>query len=233
VLKAWAEWTKRVPDEVTSVGRILQLPDIPLVPEPLRGADIVVVEAAYAGDEESGIELMRPLRELGPVMDTFAQVPPTGLMRLHADPEGRTPGIGEHAILDSLPDEAVEAFVAAAGPGSGSSLISAEIRHMGGALGRPAPGSGALSHVDGAYIMFAVGLPMTPEMAAAITRDVERIVAAVAPYGRGRSYLNFAETPTDTRTAFSQTAYERLQEIKARYDAAGASRSNHPIRMGA
>jgi FAD/FMN-containing dehydrogenase len=233
VLKAWAEWTLGVPDEVTSVGRILQLPDIPVVPEPLRGADIVVVEAAYAGDEESGSELLRPLRDLGPIMDTFAQVPPTGLMRLHADPEGRTPGFGEHAILDALPDEALEAFVRAAGPGSGSSLISAEIRHLGGALGRPAPGNGALSHVDGAYIMFAVGLPMSPEMAAAITRDVERVVAAVAPYGRGRSYLNFAETPTDTRTAFSQTAYERLQEIKARYDAAGASRSNHPIRMGA
>jgi FAD/FMN-containing dehydrogenase len=37
VLNAWREWTATVPDEMTSVGRILQLPPLPDVPEPLRG----------------------------------------------------------------------------------------------------------------------------------------------------------------------------------------------------
>ena len=233
VLKAWSAWTLTVPDEVTSVGRILQLPDMPPIPEPLRGQNLVVIEAAFAGDEQAGIELMRPLRDLGPIMDTFALVPPEGLVRLHQDPEGRTPAHGEHALLDALPDEAIEAFVAAAGPGSGSTVLSSEIRHLGGALARPLPGNGALSHVDGAYIMFAVGLPFTPEMLAALEGDVDRIVTALAPWGRGRSYLNFSETPTDTRTAFPADAYARLQQVKARYDVTGAARSNHPIRMGA
>ena len=47
VLKAWREWVDTVPEEVTSVGRILQLPPIPEIPEPLRGQSLVVVEAAY------------------------------------------------------------------------------------------------------------------------------------------------------------------------------------------
>ena len=233
VLKAWAAWTRTAPDEVTSVGRILQLPDMPPIPEPMRGQNIVVVEAVFAGDEEAGIELMRPLRDLGPIMDTFAQVPPQGLVRLHQDPEGPTPGSGEHALLDALPDEAVEALVDTAGPGSGSSVLSVEIRHLGGALARPLPGHGALSHVDGAYIMYAVGLALSPEMFTPLRADVDRIVAALAPWGRGRSYLNFAENQTDTRTAFPAEAHARLQEVKARYDVAGVARSNHPIRMGA
>jgi FAD/FMN-containing dehydrogenase len=233
VLNAWSAWTRTVPDEVTSVGRILQLPDMEPIPPQFRGAKIVVVEAAFAGSERDGAALMAPLRALGPVADTFAQVPPQGLARLHQDPEGRTPGHGGHTLLDSLGPETVRAFVATAGPGSNETVLSAEIRHLGGALARPLPGNGALSHIDASYVMFAVGIPFTPEVMAQLRVDVDRIVAALQPWSRGRSYLNFAETSTDTRTAYTSDAYARLQEVKARYDASGTARANHPIRMGA
>src|SRR4051812_20264772 len=51
VLAAWAEWTKPAPDEVTSIGRMLQFPPIPDLPEFLRGRSFAVIEAAYLGDE--------------------------------------------------------------------------------------------------------------------------------------------------------------------------------------
>lgn len=233
VLNAWAAWTRTAPDEVTSVGRILQLPDMEPIPPQFRGAKIVVVEAAFAGSEEDGAALMAPLRALGPIADTFAQVPPQGLVRLHQDPEGRTPGHGDHTLLDSLTPEAVRAFVATAGPGSNETVLSAEIRHLGGALARPEPGNGALSHLDASYAMFAVGIPFTPEVMVQLQADTARIVAALEPWSRGRSYLNFAESSTDTRTAYAPGTYARLQEVKARYDASGTARANHPIRMGA
>ncbi|MGE0027208.1 MAG: FAD-binding oxidoreductase [Thermoleophilia bacterium] len=233
VLNAWAAWTRTAPDEVTSVGRILQLPDMEPIPPQFRGAKIVVVEAAFAGSEEDGAALMAPLRALGPIADTFAQVPPQGLVRLHQDPEGRTPGHGDHALLDSLTPETVRAFVATAGPGSNETVLSAEIRHLGGALSRPEPGNGALSHLDASYAMFAVGIPFTPEVMVQLQADTARIVAALQPWSRGRSYLNFAESGTDTRTAYTAETYARLQEVKARYDASGTARANHPIRMGA
>ena len=46
VLKAWRNWTEDLPDEMTSVGRILQFPPIPEIPEPVRGKSFVVVEAS-------------------------------------------------------------------------------------------------------------------------------------------------------------------------------------------
>ncbi|HMN98113.1 MAG TPA: FAD-binding protein [Miltoncostaeaceae bacterium] len=233
VLNAWAAWTRTAPDEVTSVGRILQLPDMEPIPPQFRGAKIVVVEAAFAGSEADGAALMAPLRALGPIADTFAQVPPQGLVRLHQDPEGRTPGHGDHTLLDRLTPEAVRAFVATAGPGSNETVLSAEIRHLGGALARPEPGNGALSHLDASYAMFAVGIPFTPEVMVQLQADTARIVAALEPWSRGRSYLNFAESSTDTRTAYAPGTYARLQEVKARYDASGTARANHPIRMGA
>jgi FAD/FMN-containing dehydrogenase len=234
VLNAWSAWTQTVPDEVTSVGRILQLPDMEPIPPQMRGAKIVVVEAAFAGPEEDGVALMEPLRALGPIADTFAQVPPQGLVRLHQDPEGRTPGFGDHTLLDALTPETVRAFVATAGPGSNETVLSAEIRHLGGALARPLPGHGALSHIDGAYIMFAIGIPAGPEVAAQLAVDIARIVEALAPWSRGRGYLNFAQFASgETRTMFADDAYRRLQDVRARYDASGTARADHEIGMGA
>ena len=43
-----------VPDEVTSVGRLLQFPPLPQIPEPLRGKSFALVEAAFLGAEADG-----------------------------------------------------------------------------------------------------------------------------------------------------------------------------------
>src|SRR4029077_12085306 len=107
VLSTWRDWTETTPDEVTSVGRIFQFPPIDLIPEALRGRNPMVVEVAYMGDEESGRQLLQPLFDLEPEMSTMATIPAAGLVRLHAAPEGRTPAIGDGAMLHSLPDEAI------------------------------------------------------------------------------------------------------------------------------
>ena len=44
MLRAWREWTLAVPDEVTSEGRLLRLPPLPELPEPLRGRAFVMVD---------------------------------------------------------------------------------------------------------------------------------------------------------------------------------------------
>ena len=54
-------------------------------------------------------------------------------------------------------------------------------------------------------------------------------MAAMAPYGHGGSYLNFAEHRVDTRSAYSADAYERLRAIRAQVDPGGLFRANHVI----
>lgn len=229
VLSAWAEWTETAPDAVTSVARILQLPPIPQIPEPLRGRNLVVVEVAILPDEADADALLAPLRALGPEIDTIATMPASGLMRLHQDPEGPTPGLSHHAMLDALPPEAIETLVREAGPGSGSPLLALELRQLGGALGRPAEDAGALDRIDARFILFAVGIPMDAAMGAAVVAHAERVVSAVEPWGRRRAYLNFAERPTASVTAFDEDAHARLLAIRARYDGRSMMRANHRI----
>ena len=223
VLDAWREWSTQVPDEVTSVGRILQLPPFPHLPDRLRGRKFAAIDAVVIGDEAAGRELLAPLRRLGPEIDTFAMRPPAGIAELHMDPRRPVPGVTSTAMLGDLDAGAIERFVAAAGPGSGSNLLVADLRHVGGALRRSGPHHGALDTLDASYLWFGVGMgPGTHERHATVGE-------ALAPYDTGRRYLNFTEEPTDAGRFFTPGAYERLRAVKAAYDPGDLFRANHAI----
>ncbi|MEA2367657.1 MAG: hypothetical protein QOH38_375, partial [Thermoleophilaceae bacterium] len=75
VLNAWNDLLPSLPDEMTTVGRMLRVPPLPEIPEVVRGRELAVVEAFYLGDEAEGRRLLQPLRELGPEIDTIAIMP--------------------------------------------------------------------------------------------------------------------------------------------------------------
>jgi FAD/FMN-containing dehydrogenase len=225
VLRAWREWVETVPEEVTSVGRVMHFPPLPMVPEPMRGSSFAIVEAVFTGPESKGNELVRPLRELGPAMDTFAAVSPTALQDLHMDPPMPVPGTGDGMFLDALPVEAVDAFVATSGP----PLLSVEIRQLGGKLAEPSATNGAVGSIDAEYVMFAVGITPTPEAAAAVDEAVNRAKKALEQWESPRTYFNFAERPVPAERLYPAETYRRLRRIRAAHDPSGLFVANHSI----
>ena len=100
VLHTWAQLAETgLPDELTTVGRLLQLPPIEEIPEPVRGKSFVIVEAIHAGEPEVADRLLGPLRALGPVNDTIARIPMPALSHLHMDPEHPVSGVGDGVML--------------------------------------------------------------------------------------------------------------------------------------
>ena len=229
VLHAWLDWTRTVPDEVTSVGRILQFPPLPELPDLLRGQNFVVVEAVFMGSESEGAELLEPLRALGPAIDTFAMVPPVGLSELHMDPPEPVPYTGEGMMLGELDAAAIDAFVAAAGPDSGSPLVSAEIRHLGGELHRAKEGNGALATFDSEFLTFGLGMVFDDETYRANRSSSPSSREALTPYDTGRQYLNFTEDHDRPGDLLPRDAYRRLRAVKAEVDPENVFRANHPI----
>jgi FAD/FMN-containing dehydrogenase len=229
ILHAWREWTADMPDEMTTVGRLLQLPPIPDIPEPLRGRSFVAVQVFYAGPEAEGAALVAPIRRLEPEIDTVATIPAAALQRVHMDPEHPVPGLGDGMLLAELPAAGIDALVAAAGPGSGSPLLSVEVRQLGGAIGRPAADGGAVSHIDAEFALFGVGIAMTPEMGAGVTAHVGLVCEALAPWAAETTYLNFAERDVSADRIFGSYTLHRLRAVKAAFDPADVFRSNHPI----
>jgi hypothetical protein len=228
--RAYGDWTESVSEDVTSMLRFLHLPPIPEVPEELRDRPILHVAAACISDQAEGERTIAPLREIGePIMDTFGQIPAPALSRIAMDPEPPVPGLGHSGVLRELPDDAIDALVEAAGPESGSNLLLAEVRHLGGALGRAPDGAGALDKLDAAWTLFGVGLPMAPEMGEAIERDLDGLVSTMEPWAAEGGYFNFRERPCEVDAILPQETCARLSEVKRKWDPNGMVVSNHPL----
>jgi hypothetical protein len=229
-VRAYRDWTETVPDEVTSIARFLTPPPIPDVPEALRGKRLLTIGIASIGSAEEGEERIAPLREIGePMMDTIGQIPSAALSRIHMDPEPPVPALGHGAVISELPDDAIDAFVGAAGPESGTPLLLTELRHLGGALGRPAEGGGALSKLDAAYAMLAVGMPMSAELGEAIDRHLDHLDETMDPWAGDGGYYNFAERPGDVEEILPAEVCARLAEVKRRWDPDGMILANHNL----
>jgi hypothetical protein len=232
-VRTYRDWAAGLPEEVTSVVRFITPPPIPDVPEPIRGRPLLTIDAACIGSQAEGEATVAPLREIGEtVMDTFAWMPTAGLSRIHMDPENPVPGVGEGMTIRELPDEAIDAFASVAGPGSGSPLLLSELRHLGGALGRPAEGSGALSHLDAGFVMYSVGMPMTPELAEAIPRHLRQAEEAMRPWAADGGYYNFTEAPCDVDAILPPSVCDRLGEVKREWDPDGRIVASHAVSLG-
>jgi FAD binding domain/Berberine and berberine like len=229
VLHSWREWVSALPNEMSTWARVLQVPPLPDIPEPVRGRQLVLVEAVYVGGEEAGTELLAPLRELGPELDTFAPVPPAVLGQLHMDPEDPAPFAAGGRLLDDLPAAAIERIVESVGPGSGTSLLSLELRLLGGALTEAPAKAGALARIDQTFLTMGIGMIMDPSMAPRINADLERVDDALEQWDSGVTYANFVDVPIDTRTCYPPETFERLQDVKARYDREDLFRANQAI----
>ena len=233
VLDAWWSWARTVPDEVTSLGRLLRLPPLPVLPEFLRGRDFVVVEVADARGPGHAEELLAPLRALEPEMDTIAALPAPALASIHMDPQDPVPGAGDGAVLSTVTPEALAALVRVAGPGTSSALLSLEVRHLGGAFALAAPGGGVVRALDGDGLLYGVGIAAGPEATAAVRASLGEVLSALEPWTSERALQNFAGRRRTPVELFGQGAAARLAAVKADVDPGDMFRANHPVTVSA
>ncbi len=227
ILKAWRAWIDTVPEECTSLGRLLKLPDLPFIPDHLKARDFVLIEPAFLGSEEDGAALIQPLRDLGPEFDTVAMIPTSQLSTVNMDPAEPVPYHGEGIHLHSFDDECIEKLVEVI---TDTPLMHSEVRQLGGAAARSAPEHGALDTIDFAFTTLTFGLALDPEMKADMERHLIRLHDTLADWDSGFRYLNFAESSMDVETIYPPASFKRLCEIKGRFDPDHRFLANHPVR---
>jgi hypothetical protein len=152
VLHEWAAWTRSVPKDVTSVGRLVRYPRLAGVPGILRGRAFVAVEVAIPGEPWVALGRLAALRRLGPEIDTVTLANPAAVHPMHLAIDLPASAVGRHVPLREISSATVDAFIGAAGPASGSGLASAELRHLGVAFAVSASGRATddeqLSHLE-------------------------------------------------------------------------------------
>lgn len=228
VLHAWRQWIATVPDEITSLGRLLRFPPLPDIPEPVRGQSFVVVELASVLGQEETDAVLAPLRALGPVMDTVHPSTAIELGAIHMDPPTPVPVTGDGGLLMDLPADALDAYLSAVGPELDFPLLTTEIRHLGGAFAPDPARGGAVSGFEAGYAIYTGTI--TPDEASVKATHVvlDRLRDALRPWSAPVTYLNFSERPGGDPFADDATL-DRLRRVKAMYDPADVVRGNHPV----
>ncbi len=231
VLRTFAEVTAWAPEELTIWFHTYQFPPFPEVPEPLRGQAFASIAVTFLGSGEDAEKLLAPFRAIpGLAMDLMGQVPLSQLGSVADEPTDPMPGIHRSHLLTHLDDAAIAALVATVGPGSGSPLPVVQIRHLGGAFAREVPGAGAHGPVSEPYSLFALAVPMGPEVLEVIERSFNGVSAAVAHLDSGRTLLNFQESGDDPGRWWSPATRQRLGAVKRASDPLDTIRSNRPVR---
>jgi hypothetical protein len=229
VLSRWAAWAVDAPEQVTTAFRVLHLPPLPELPPFLSGRSVVVIDGAVLASDDRADRILGDLRALRPEMDTFLRMPAPALTRLHMDPEGSGSGLSGSAMLRELPGAGVDAFLEAVADRSSTSLMIGELRQLGGALGRPRAGGGAVSHFDGQFLAFAGGLVLDADTALRVGADSAAFTRVLAPWTGGRPYLNFVENVVDTRSAYDEAVWRQLVGIRSVVDPNGTFAANHQV----
>ncbi|RLL67584.1 FAD-binding oxidoreductase [Streptomyces sp. Z26] len=226
VLEAYRDWTEDLPEEATSSLVAMVYPDVPQVPEALRGRHVVQVRLAYTGAAADGERLVAPLRAVGPrLADGLRDMPYAESPTIHRDPTDPHPYTGSNTLLSALDPAAVAEFARRGGPGAEFFSV-VQLHHLGGALSRPPRGGNAVGHRDARYSLSVLSVA-DAEREAEAREFQRRSEEPLAPWAVGR-FLNFlfgVTTADDVRAAYEPGTWRRLEGLRQAYDPEGLFRT--------
>jgi FAD/FMN-containing dehydrogenase len=234
LLSIWRQWTLDAPRAVTTSLRVMNLPPAPNVPAELATGTTLCVDGAVLcddGDPESALrlaeDLLGPLRAVAdPVLDTWELTKASAVLRAHMDPDRPMPVLGDHLLLGELGDEGAAKFLEVLGEGSGSPLIAAGLRQLGGAYAEPAAGGGALDHFGARYSYAGSGVPMGGVTAAELRSHCAKVRTALQPWDTGRTAPSFVEDFGQPQGHLDPARVAAVDRVRLRVDPHGRFRED-------
>jgi FAD/FMN-containing dehydrogenase len=206
------------PEELSLIANVLLAPPMPFLPPELVGSPLLLVMLVHAGALDEGEQAVAPFRALAQPVADFVRVmafpemfpadgqaaPPRAVMRtffsdaLHED--------GARELLDRLQVSTAQ-------------LPAVQIRVLGGAVRRVPSEATAYAHRQRRLMLNVAAVYASPEEDLVHQAWVEDTAAALRS-GEDGAYANFLgdEGTERVRAAYPGSTWDRLAEIKRRYD---------------
>ena len=236
VFRGWRDYLAGAPDEFTSQIAFWSVPSHEAFPAELHGRQIIVPSGLHCGPLKDGEHFIRPLRELAePLLDLSGTMPYKAVQQAF-DPFFKTKcerfNYWKSLYLDVLDDAAIDCIVAR-GLNRPTSHTLMPIRLMGGAGARVPADATALGGREAPFMLSIDSAwtdPADEDQTVTWTREFWE---EMRQGGKGSVYLNFVGSGEDTeammRASHGDANYERLVDVKSRYDPANMFRLNQNI----
>jgi FAD/FMN-containing dehydrogenase len=222
-VRFYREFTAEMAPEIGCYLLAANVPPIDPFPEEYQGTTAAVLVASHCGDVEQGLAALRPITEIAePIFSMLAPLPYTALQQSFdaANPAGKR-FFWKSEYLASLPDEALETFLAHADPLPGP-FSAAFFEALGGAMAEQAPSATAFPHRGAAYNFAACAGWEDPARDDAAIAWARRFHEAMTPFGTGGVYANYVGLDdVDRAPAVYGENSARLATIRGEYDPGG------------
>jgi FAD/FMN-containing dehydrogenase len=218
VVEGFMAAAEAAPEELSGIANVMVAPPMPFLPEAAHGQLIVLAILCYAGDAEAGERALAPFRALAePVADMlqpmrYADMFPPDEEEYHPTAVSRT------MFVDAV-DSAVAGTIMRHLEASDAPVRVAQLRVLGGAMARVPADATAFAHRDSRIMVNLAAFYDGPADRAVRQAWVDDFAAALHQDDAG-VYVNFLadEGPDQVRNAYPGPTWDRLVEVKRRYD---------------
>lgn len=232
VLRFYRDFLPTTPEEFVCWFVLRKAPPLPFLAPEWHGKEILALAVCYSGDIAEGEQVAKPLRDFGqPIADVIAPHPYTAWQTI-LDPL-LTPGMRNYwkshdfrEVSDGLIDTLVE--YAGRIPDPQTEIAFAQ---LGGAVSRVPDAATAYTHRDAQFVMNVHGRWDDPAKDDHCIGWARALFNAATPYATGGAYVNFLTQEEQDRVGAAYGSnYDRLVQVKDRYDPGNLFRVNQNIR---
>jgi FAD/FMN-containing dehydrogenase len=217
------------PEELSAIVNVMPAPPMPFIPAEHQGRLVVMVLPCYAGPAEEGERALAPFRSVAePIADLLRPMPYAEIYG--PEPEGFHPtaivrtGFSEGIEIDDA-ETIIERLTASDAP-----MRVVQIRALGGAIARVPADATAYAHRAARLMVNVASFYTGPDDRPRREEWVRELAARLHQPDAG-AYVNFLsdEGPERVRAAYPGATWERLAEVKRRYDPDNLFRHNENV----
>ena len=206
---------------------------MPFLPEELHGKPVVLAFLFHSGAPGAGEAALAPFRALAPPLADMLR-PMSYPEIVEPVPEGFRPAnVGRSQFLDRLEDDAVAAVIDRL-PDATSAMAVVQVRVLGGALARVPVDATAFAHRQRKLMVNVVAIDFEPGRQAEHVPWVTDLAATLRGDQVAGAYIGFLEDEGEerVRAAYPNSTWDRLVEVKQKYDPGNLFRLNANIPPG-
>ncbi len=217
------------PEALSTIANVMPAPPMPFLPEESHGKVVILGMLGWAGDAESGERAIAPFRALATPFADMVRPMPYPEMYPPEDDSYHPLAISRTMFVDRV-DEAVGATIVEHLEASDAPMRVAQLRVLGGAMARVPADATAFAHRSSRIMVNVASFYEGPDDMPIRQAWVDEFSAALHQ-GDDGAYVNFLadEGEERVRAAYPGATWDRLAEIKRRYDPTNLFRLNQNV----